>query len=143
MSDRLADDAINARGASDGPETELLQQRARALAGALAALRWCLTASGTGLVLLIPVQALHAASFGAAHLAAMHHIQDSTPPALQASAQGFYAAFGIALLFGLVTPAAGWLYGSLGGAAFLVMAALALIGTVLAGALASTQLVPS
>ncbi|MGH6944996.1 MAG: MFS transporter [Geminicoccaceae bacterium] len=106
------------------------------LAGALAVLRWCLTASGTGLALLIPAQALHAASFGAAHLAAMHHIQGSTPPALQASAQGFYAAFGIALLFGLVTPVAGWLYGVLGGAGFLVMAAIALIGTMLAGGLA-------
>ena len=35
------------------------------LAGGLAGLRWCLTAAGSDLSLLIPAQALHGASFGA------------------------------------------------------------------------------
>jgi len=106
------------------------------LAGGLTVLRWCLTAAGTDLALLIPAQALHAASFGAVHLATMHHLRDRVPPELLASAQGFYAAIGNALLFGLVTPVAGWLYATFDGGAFFAMAALALAGTALAATLA-------
>lgn len=106
-----------------------------AFAGGLTVVRWGVTAIGTDLVLLIPAQALHGASFGAVHLAAMHHLRDRTPPELHASAQGAYAALGSALLFGIVTPVAGWLYGSIGGGAFWAMAALALAGTILAAAL--------
>jgi len=113
------------------------------LAGGLTVLRWCLTAAGSDLGLLIPAQALHGASFGAVHLATMHQLRDRVPPELLASAQGFYAAIGTALLFGLVTPAAGWLYARAGGAAFLAMAGLALAGTVLAARLARGQRLPS
>jgi PPP family 3-phenylpropionic acid transporter len=91
----------------------------------------------TDLVVLVPAQALHAASFGAVHLAAMHHLRDRTPPELHASAQGFYAALGTALPFGLLTPVAGWLYGVAGGSAFWAMAAVALVGTALAAGLSS------
>ena len=100
------------------------------LAGGLTVVRWCLTGvAGSDLALLILAQALHGASFGAVHLAVMHHLQARVPPELQASAQGFYAAIGSALLFGLVTPLAGWLFASFGGSAFFAMAALALAGT--------------
>jgi len=77
-------------------------------------------------------QALHAASFGAVHLAAMHYLRDRTPLAHLASAQGFHAAIGGALLSGLLTPVGGWLYGRTGGQAFWAMALVALLGTVLA-----------
>ena len=106
--------------------------RLLALAGGLTALRWGLTGLSTDLAVLIPAQALHAASFGAVHLAAMHYLRDRTPPELHASAQGFYAAIGTALPFGLLTPIAGWLYGIAGGGAFWAMAALALAGAALA-----------
>ena len=105
--------------------------RLLALAGVLTALRWALSALGTDLPLLILAQALHGVSFGATHLAAMHYLRDQVPAELQASAQGFYAAIGHALLFGLVTPVAGWLYAEIGGNAFWAMAALALAGTAL------------
>jgi PPP family 3-phenylpropionic acid transporter len=108
--------------------------RLLALAGALTAVRWGLLGLSADLVVLVPAQALHAASFGATHLAAMHYLRDRTPPDLHASAQGFYAAIGTALPFGLVTPVAGWLYGAAGGGAFFAMAALALAGAALAGA---------
>jgi MFS transporter, PPP family, 3-phenylpropionic acid transporter len=101
-----------------------------ALAGGLSILRWAATALSTDLAVLIPAQALHAASFGAAHLATVHHLRDHTPPELQASAQGFYAAIGGALLSGLLTPLGGWLYGRTGGGAFWAMAAIALVGTI-------------
>jgi PPP family 3-phenylpropionic acid transporter len=107
------------------------------LAGALTVARWVLSALSTDLVVLVPAQALHAASFGAVHLAAMHYLRDRTPPELHASAQGFYAALGTALPFGLLTPVAGWLYGVAGGTAFWAMAAIALLGTALAARLSS------
>jgi MFS transporter, PPP family, 3-phenylpropionic acid transporter len=109
--------------------------RLLALAGALTVTRWAVSALSTDLVVLVPAQALHAASFGAVHLAAMHYLRDRTPPELHASAQGFYAALGTALPFGLLTPAAGWLYGIGGGLAFWAMAAIALVGTALAARL--------
>jgi PPP family 3-phenylpropionic acid transporter len=99
-----------------------------ALAGALAALRWTMTALWVALPVLAVAQSLHAASFAAAHLAAMHHLRDHMPAALQASAQGVYMALGLAPLFGMLSPLSGWLYGAAGGHAFLVMAALALLG---------------
>jgi MFS transporter, PPP family, 3-phenylpropionic acid transporter len=102
------------------------------LAGALTVARWALTALSTDLAVLVPAQALHAASFGVVHLAAMHYLRDRTPAELHASAQGFYAAIGTALPFGLVTPVGGWLYGVTGGGAFWAMAAIALAGTALA-----------
>ena len=106
-----------------------------ALAGGLSVLRWAATALSTDLAVLIPAQALHAASFGAVHLATVHHLRDSTSPGLHASAQGFFAAAG-ALLSGLLTPVGGWLYGRAGGDAFWAMAAVALAGTALAVAIA-------
>jgi PPP family 3-phenylpropionic acid transporter len=106
--------------------------RLLALAGGLTVLRWAATALSTDLAVLVPAQALHAASFGAVHLATMHWLRDRTPPELLASAQGFYAAIGGALLSGLLTPVGGWLYGEVSGAAFWAMAAIALIGTVAA-----------
>jgi MFS transporter, PPP family, 3-phenylpropionic acid transporter len=102
------------------------------LAGALTAIRWVLTGLSTDLAVLVPAQALHAASFGAVHLAAMHYLREHTPPELHASAQGFYAAIGTALPFGLLTPVAGWLFGVAGGSAFWAMAAIALVGTAVA-----------
>jgi PPP family 3-phenylpropionic acid transporter len=100
-----------------------------ALAGGLTALRWVATALSTDLAVLVPAQALHAASFGAVHLATVHFLRDRAPLELQASAQGFYAAIGGALLSGLLTPFGGWLYGRAGGGAFWAMAAIALAGT--------------
>jgi PPP family 3-phenylpropionic acid transporter len=102
------------------------------LAGGITVLRWAATALSSDLAVLIPAQALHAASFGAVHLAAMHHLRDHTPQGLLATAQGFYAAIGGALLSGMLTPIGGWLYGRVGGQAFWAMALIALLGTVLA-----------
>ena len=99
------------------------------LAGALTVVRWSITALGSDLVLLVPAQLLHGASFGATYLATMHYLRDNTPPALQASAQAINASLGFALLFGLVTPVAGGLYAAAGGGAFFAMAVLALLGT--------------
>ncbi len=99
-----------------------------ALAGLLAAVRWLGDSLTTALPVLVVTQALHAASFATTHLAAMHALRSYLPATLQASAQGFYSALGLAPMFAILTPLSGWLYTQLGGQAFLVMAALALLG---------------
>jgi PPP family 3-phenylpropionic acid transporter len=109
--------------------------RLLAVAGALTVVRWSVTALGSDLALLVPAQLLHGASFGATYLATMHYLRDHTPPELQASAQAINASVGFALLFGLVTPVAGWLYAAAGGSAFWAMAALAVAGTALGATL--------
>jgi len=101
-----------------------------AAAGGL--LRWSVLGATTALPALIAVQALHALSFAAAHLGAMHIIARSAAPSLSASAQAVYAALSGGLLMGLATLAAGALYESLAGGAFLVMAAVSLAGGLLA-----------
>jgi MFS transporter, PPP family, 3-phenylpropionic acid transporter len=106
--------------------------RLLALAGGLTVLRWGAIALSADLAVLIPAQALHAASFGAVHLATVHYLRDHTPLELQASAQGFYAAIGGALLSGLLTPIGGWLFGHAASDAFWAMAAIALAGTIVA-----------
>ncbi len=101
------------------------------IAGMLATLRWSLNALFTDLPWLITTQALHAASFALTYLATLDYLRMATPPAFQASAQGFYAALGLAPLFGIITPLSGWLYDGLEGQAFFAMAAMALIGACL------------
>ncbi len=110
-------------------------ERLIVLAGGLAVLRWLLNGLSSDLALAILTQGLHAASFALTYLATIHYLRDVTPPELQASAQGFYAAIGLAPLFGLITPLAGWLYGMDSNAAFFAMAGLAGAGVCLALAL--------
>ncbi|MBK1668481.1 3-phenylpropionate MFS transporter [Rhodovibrio sodomensis] len=103
-----------------------------ALAAAAGVLRWGLLAWTTELAPLIAVQALHAFTFGAAHLGAMHYIARSAPPGLQATAQGVYAGTSGGIVMGATMLGAGWLYDVTGGGAFLAMAAM----SAAAGALA-------
>lgn len=112
------------------PLTRLL-----AIAGLMAVLRWTLNGFSVSLPFLVFTQALHAASFALTFLTTLHYLRETTPPELQASAQGFYIAVAFAPLSGLVSLASGWLYGAAGGQAFLVMAVMAGMGTVLAFAL--------
>lgn len=116
-----------------GQRPRLDPLKALAVAGALTVVRWAGTALGTELALLVVLQILHAASFGVCHLAAMHYIRDAVPAELQASAQGWHTSAS-ALLFGVLTPASGWLFGAFGGGAFWAMAGIA----ALAGALAAS-----
>jgi PPP family 3-phenylpropionic acid transporter len=92
------------------------------IAGAAAALRWSVTAETTSLPILVVMQVLHGLTFGAAHLGAMHYIARAAPVSMAATAQVLYSSVALGAAFGLGMPAAGWLYGSLGGGAFHVMA---------------------
>lgn len=96
------------------------------LLGALAsAVRWAAMALEPPLALLFPLQLLHAFTFGATHLGAVHFISEAIPERHAATAQGLYAAISGGVATGLVTLASGSLYKSYGAAGYWAMALLA------------------
>lgn len=113
-----------------GPGTLLV------VAAACAVARWLALAASVEVPVLAAVQLLHAATFGCAHLAAMHFIQRAVPAGLSARAQALYSATAMGLAPGLMSPVTGWLYATLGGSAFLVMAGFAACAAAAAWALA-------
>ena len=98
------------------------------VAGLAGALRWGVTGLTADLVPLLVVQALHAFTFAATHLGAVHFIARAAPPSLSASAQSIYSALGTGVGFGVTMPLAGYLYAQFGGGAFLFMGMMALVG---------------
>ncbi len=83
------------------------------------------------------LQLLHALTFGASHLGAMHFLSRAVPPAAAASAQTLFAAMSSGIGGGLVMLGAGVFYAAYGGGAYLFMAALSAAG--LLGALKLRQ----
>lgn len=106
-----------------GPERLLL------LACVLGVVRWLVTGLTGSLWVLFVVQLLHAMTYGAAHLAAMHFIQRTTPPDLSATAQSVYSATAMGIMMGAAMFAAGPLYDTLKGGAYIWMAAMAVLAT--------------
>ena len=98
------------------------------LAGLAATLRWAFMAIDPPLLATALLQTLHAMSFGAAHLAAIHFMTHAVPFDRAATAQGLYAAVVAGLVLGLVTIACGPLYRIFAGEAYAAMAMLAFIG---------------
>lgn len=107
-------------------------RRLLALAGAAAAVRWLGTGLSDALPALIVLQTLHALSFGAAHLAAMHYISEEIAADLSATAQSLYSGvvWGLFLGGGLLT--AGLLFERMHTAAFLPMVIPAIAGCIVA-----------
>jgi PPP family 3-phenylpropionic acid transporter len=104
------------------------------LAGAGAGLvRWTAMALDPPLAALLPLQALHGLTFGAAHLGALHVMATTVPQASAGTAQALYASVTAGIAMGLATVATGPLYAAWGGGAYLAMAGLAVLG--LAGTL--------
>ncbi len=95
-------------------------------AGLGGAVRWTLLGLTTDLPVLIVAQLLHAATFGCAHLGAMHFLQRGAPAEINARAQSVYAAVASGAAPALMSPVGGWLYQRLGGSAFLIMALVSL-----------------
>jgi MFS transporter, PPP family, 3-phenylpropionic acid transporter len=110
--------------------------RLLALGGLAGGVRWLVLGLTDSLPALVCVQTLHAFTFGAAHLGAIHFIAKAVPPAFSATAQSLYSSLVMGLGLGLMLLASGPLYAALAGAAYLPMAAAALIGGVLAWVLA-------
>ncbi len=98
------------------------------IGGAGAILRWSVMAAGPPVALLVPLQVLHACSFAATHLGLMGFMMRSVPRELAARGQGYVATLS-SLVNASATLASGFVYAAVGGHAYLMMAALALIGT--------------
>ena len=109
--------------------------RLLAIAASAATIRWGLMAFEPPLLLTALVQSLHAFSFGAAHLAAIHFLTHAVPEDRAATAQGIYAAAVAGLAMGLATIASGPLYRLFGPEAYAGMAVLAFISVLCAGLL--------
>ena len=106
-----------------------------ALGAGAGILRWGITPFASSLPELALVQPLHALTFAAAHLGAMNYLARHVPPAYGATAQALYSAT-VSIGFGLAALVSGALYGSVGGKAYLAMAALAATSLALTAALA-------
>ena len=98
------------------------------IGGVAGIVRWSLIGLVPGLGAAAALQLLHAGTFGASHLGAMHFMARSVPPHASASAQSLYAALSAGLGSGLVMLAAGWLYSTYGGHAYPFMALLSAAG---------------
>jgi PPP family 3-phenylpropionic acid transporter len=90
--------------------------------------RWGVMAFDPPLAVLVPLQLLHALTYGAAHLGAILFISRAVPHLGMGSAQAFYATIAAGLMLGIVGLISGALFNSLGGAVFLVPALVAAIG---------------
>lgn len=102
------------------------------LGGLGGVVRWGLTAGAIALPSLLALQVLHALTFGAAHLAAMHFMARALPPELSATGQSLYSATVSGIGFGLVMAGSGPLYAAFGADSYLGMAALAGCGALAA-----------
>ena len=96
--------------------------------GVGAVLRWSLMALAPPSALLWPIQALHALSFAASHVAALRLVLRAAPSEVIGLTQTIYAALAAGLLIGLATLASGWLYDAYGAGGYWAMAALAAFG---------------
>lgn len=104
------------------------------LAASCGILRWSVTAITVDVPTLFAVQALHAATFGAMHLAAIRAM-GSMPSRLGPHAQSLHSALGVGLASGLMMLVSGPLYARMEGHAFLVMAGVCGLGLVAAAGL--------
>ncbi|MEM7499515.1 MAG: MFS transporter [Pseudomonadota bacterium] len=105
---------------------------ALALGAGAGAIRWAAMAFEPGLLALWPLQALHALSFGLAHLAIMAFAASQIPPRLAASGQGVLIGLSSGIAMALATLTAGWLTGIAGLGAAWAMCAVMGIGSALA-----------
>lgn len=105
------------------------------IAGAgLSLLRWVLMALDPPLAMLVPLQVLHAVTYGGSHIGAIYFIAQAVPPSMQGSAQALYATIASGVAMGAATLFAGRLLAAHGSAvSYLAMGVLAAIA--LAGAL--------
>ena len=105
--------------------------RLMAIAAVGGVLRWTVLGATTSLPALFAVQTLHALTFAAAHLAAMHFLTRAVPSEYSATAQGLYAGIGTGMAIGLTMILGGWIYGIAGGQAFYAMTAMVILGLAL------------
>jgi PPP family 3-phenylpropionic acid transporter len=98
-------------------------------AGAVAAMiRWLVMAFDPPFPVLVPLQVLHAVTFGATHVGAMHFIGCTVGPGRAGTAQAFHASVTSGVAMGGAMLLAGALYARFGGRSYLAMALIAALG---------------
>lgn len=97
---------------------------------AASVVRWTAMAFDPPLAVLVPLQALHALTYGASHLGAILFIARAVPHHGMGSAQAFYSTVAAGLMVGTVGLISGALYTRLGGEVFFVPAVVAAVGLV-------------
>jgi PPP family 3-phenylpropionic acid transporter len=105
------------------------------LGAAAAVLRWGAMAFDPPLALLLPLQALHALTYGAAHLGAILFISRAVPAKGLGSAQALYSTIAAGLVTGIVGLASGALYARLAGEIFFLPMLISALGAAAAFAL--------
>jgi len=101
------------------------------LGAAGAVVRWSAMAFDPPPALLVPLQCLHALSFGATHLGALGFVARAAPAELGATAQG-YLAVALGLVMAAAMGLSGVLYARFGGLAYGAMALAAAAGGIFA-----------
>jgi MFS transporter, PPP family, 3-phenylpropionic acid transporter len=95
------------------------------LGAGAAVLRWLIMGLDPALFLLLALQILHALTFGATHLGAIHFIGRVVPEAQAGTAQALYASITGGIATGGVTLMAGPVYAAYAGRVYWVMALVA------------------
>jgi PPP family 3-phenylpropionic acid transporter len=103
-------------------------ERLLVIGGLGAMVRWTAFAFQPGLVLLFPLQALHALSFTATFLASLRLVERLSPPESASAAQTLNSSISGGLLTGLATIASGPLFDAWGAKGYLAMTLLAGMG---------------
>ena len=102
------------------------------LAAFVSVLRWAAMAINPPLSLLVPLQLLHAMTYGGSHVAAIHFMHQAVPRSGSGSAQALYATVASGIAMGISTLIAGRLYASYGGGSYAGMAAISLLSLIAA-----------
>jgi PPP family 3-phenylpropionic acid transporter len=111
------------------------------IGGAGAMLRWTALAFSPPLLLLFPLQALHALSFTATFLGSLRLIERLSPPQSASSAQALNSSVANGVLTGLATIASGPLFDAFGARGYLSMTLMAGAGVI--GAIWLARLAPA
>lgn len=91
------------------------------VAAGVSIIRWLAMAAAPDLVTLVPLQVLHALTFGASHIAAISFLRAAIPERMSGTAQALYSAMAAGLAMGVATLIAGWIYAHAGAWSYLAM----------------------
>lgn len=98
-----------------------------AIGAAAAILRWAIMTVDPPLAVLVPVQLLHALTYGATHLGAILFVARAVPDDVSGTVQALYATFASGVAMGIATWASGPLFNAFAGGAYGSMVLLALL----------------
>jgi len=102
------------------------------IGGLAGVVRWTVMSFDPGLAILIPLQILHGATYGATHLGAIYFMARSVPEGAAGTAQALYGACAAGVATGAATLMSGPLYETMQGQGYLVMSAVAGVGMIAA-----------